>query len=349
MNKNTTRAKIIEVVKETPHSRSFVLEPLQGAGLQYEAGQFITLVFGKGPAEKRRSYSFSSAPLLHELPAITVKEVANGEFSRPLVQHAKTGDVLTVSSIGGFFRLPEDSSSYDQVFFFAAGSGITPCFSLIKTLLATTQKQMVLVYSNRSAGDTIFYQQLLQWHQRYPGRFRIVWFFSDSPDFRTSRISKPAVELIMEQYAIFPFDRILHYTCGPELYMEIIRISLISAGMPADNIRRESFDSRPRLFRPLPPDTGTYTVTIHHAGSTYEIAAGYPHSILAAAESLGISLPYSCRAGRCGSCVATCLSGKVWMAYNEVLTEADMAKGILLTCQAYPAGGPVTIATDASS
>src|SRR5262245_6570139 len=130
--------RITRIITETSDSKTFVLQPLNGWQPVYQPGQFLTLVFYTRNGEKRRSYSISSTPVLKEELSITVKKVDNGEFSRLLVYHAKEGDVLYTSGISGFFQLPNSHGSVEQYVFLAAGSGITPCLPLIKTILFTT-------------------------------------------------------------------------------------------------------------------------------------------------------------------------------------------------------------------
>src|SRR5205085_8178094 len=143
---------------ETNNAKTFVLQPLGDAVINFQAGQFLTFVFDTRFGEKRRSYSISSSPGMNEPLSISVKRVENGEFSRLLISHAKVGDVLNSSGVSGLFCLPDNMDAIDQFFFFAAGSGITPIYSIIKTLLTTTKKMIVLIYSNKSEEDTIFHR-----------------------------------------------------------------------------------------------------------------------------------------------------------------------------------------------
>ena len=161
------KLRISKIIRETKDARTFILEPLENWAPVYESGQFITFVFYTKHGEKRRSYSISSSPVLDEPLSITIKKVDNGEFSRLLVYHAKEGDILYSSGIGGHFILPPDINNIEQVFFIAAGSGITPCYSLIKTLLFSTIKKIVLVYSNRTEAETLFYRELKLLQEQY--------------------------------------------------------------------------------------------------------------------------------------------------------------------------------------
>lgn len=335
------RIRIKQVIEETAEARSFVLEPLDEWQPQYQAGQFLTLVFNTAFGEKRRSYSISSSPGLNEPLTITVKRMANGEFSRRLIDHAKTGDILQTTGISGFFTLPEIKATTGTFFFLAAGSGITPCFSLIKTILFTTDRPVTLIYSNRSASDVIYKKALEELENRFSNRFRIHFLFSNSNNVYQGRLSKWLLTYLLDKHPPAPGS--IFYMCGPYGYMQTINITLLGYGIPADHIKKEVFDSTPRMVLPEPPDKEPHTVTIHFQQKEYKLQVKYPVSILAAAKKQNILLPYSCEAGRCGSCVATCTSGKIWMAYNEVLTDDEVNKGRMLTCQAFAIGGDASV------
>lgn len=345
MNEETQirKIRIIQIIPETARAKTFVFEFVDGEEAAYKAGQFITLIFAGIHGEKRRSYSLSSSPDLGEQPRFTVAEVENGEFSRVLISNAKPGDLIDTAGIHGLFTLPENPDSIGQYFFFAAGSGIAPCFSLIKTLLLKTACRIVLVYSNRSEESCIFYSELRQLEKQYHQRFKVHYLFSNIFDVRKSRLSKWLLEQLLAEYLAVEPQNALFYLCGPFEYMRMITITLRER-VPARNILKENFNSLPHLIIPRPPDVGAHKAIIRLGNSQHILAVQYPVSILGAAKRAGLALPYSCEAGRCGSCVALCTKGKVWMAYNEVLLEEDIQKGKVLLCQAYPVGGDVEIA-----
>ncbi len=335
------RLRIINIIIETPDARTFVLEPLDGWQPEYQAGQFVTLVFNTRHGEKRRSYSISSSPHLNESLSITIKKIDNGEFSRLLIYKSEIGDILLSSGISGFFLLPENINSADQYFFLAAGSGITPCFSMIKTILAKAESKVVLIYSNKSEADTIFYSMLKDLLNQFAGRFIIHFLFSNLNNVYRSRLGNWLLQQLLDKY-LEDAAQAEFYICGPFDYMHMVTLGLAGRVPPA-NIHKENFSNLPRLFIPRPPDTDEHTVTIHINEERYSIPVQYPTTILAAAKAKNIQLPYSCEAGRCGSCAATCTKGKLWMAYNEVLTDDEVEKGRALICQSYPVGGDAVI------
>jgi ferredoxin-NADP reductase len=336
--------KIVSVKTETEDCKTFVLQPPDGADIPYVAGQFLTLVFPKGEGEDRRSYSISSAPLLNEPLSITIKKIPNGEYSRKLVYHAKAGDELLTIGASGFFTLPADLSTYGQLFFIAAGSGITPIFSLIKTVLGQYAGiRVVLIYSNRSKENTIFRKELEALAIQYKERFIIEWLFSTSLHLEKARLSKWLLEKLLQRYLVLPAAANLFYLCGPYDFMRMATIELLEDGMPAANIRKEIFNPFKPVLKQLPPDTDVHIVKIHTGDRNYLLNVQYPQTILQAMKKAGIPARYSCEAGKCGTCVAHCSNGEVWMSNNEVLMDEDIARGKVLTCVGYPVKGDVAL------
>lgn len=331
---------VTAIIQETADAKTFVLQPLDGWQPVYKPGQFITLVFYTHGVEKRRSFSVSSAN--DEPLAITVKKVDNGEFSRLMNYKTAVGDIFFSSGISGFFVMPE-KETYETVCFLAAGSGITPCFALIKHLLVQPGKKIVLIYSNRSEADCIFYAALKLLQEQYKERFSIRFLFSNRNNVLESRLSHWLLSALLQEYLPARKEKTLFFTCGPADYMIMAGISLRSNGILASQIIKEDFSPLPRLVIPRPPDSEAHLVTIHINNEVHTISVQYPKSIVATARELKIELPYSCEAGRCGSCAATCTSGKIWMAYNEVLVDDEIEKGRVLTCQGFPIEGNATI------
>jgi ring-1,2-phenylacetyl-CoA epoxidase subunit PaaE len=336
--------QITAVREEVPGVKTFLLQPSDGAPYLYEAGQFITIVFRRRGIEERRSYSVSSAPAAGDPLAITVKRVENGAHSRWLIDHAQPGDVLTCTYAAGLFTLPRQPEAYGQIFLFAAGIGITPVYSLLKELLHRNEDiRIVLFYSNRSQADTVFYKELLDLESRSHGHLQVEWRFSDARNLLKARISKVILPQLIRQYQVASAEELFCYICGPEDYRWLLQMLLEEAGVPPDQIRREIFAAGRMPIPSLPPDTTAHKVTLKLPAQSYEMIVQYPETILSAAKQHGIHLPYSCEAGRCASCIARCTQGEVWMAYNEVLTEKDLANGLVLICTGYPIDGDVMI------
>jgi len=334
--------RIAGIIPETKDTKTFILECDEP--ISYKAGQFLSFIFNKPHGEERRSYSFSSAPGLAEPMAITVKRVANGEFSRLFTDKIRVGEHFRVIGPSGFFTIPDDLAEIKQIFFLAAGSGITPVFSLIKWLLQFRPNlKLVLLYSNHSDKDIIFHSALNKLALAYPEQFRVEYLLSISHNLERARMSKWLLSVILQEYREAALHEMLFYLCGPFDYMRMATIQLLNEGLLPSQIRKENFSIFKPAIRAVPPDLEKHSVEIQFNGAVYHIDSQYPDSILAAAKKKGISLPYSCEAGRCGTCVARCLEGTVWMSHNEVLMDDEIEKGKVLTCVGYPVGGNVKL------
>ena len=335
--------RIQEVREEIKDFKTFVFE--EGHGITYQAGQYLTLVKTIAGEEVRRSYSIISSPVLNEPLAIGVKRVENGAFSRKLVDGAKPGDKIITTGSGGFFVLPDEVLPVRRLFFFAAGSGITPVLSLIKTALHRFPKiDIVLVYSNAAAEKAVYLSVLQALALVFRGRFFLETLFSNAANLSKARLNRDLIFSFLEQYAGDEREATRFYICGPEAYMRLCTYTLQEKGIAPRNIRKENFYFREVAKRDaMPPDPKEYPVTICFNGEAHRIIVPFPYSILKAAQKAGLHLPYSCEAGRCGNCVALCKEGTVWHAYNEVLTQKELARGLVLTCTGHPVDGPVKL------
>lgn len=340
------KLRIVHIIEEAPDVRTFQLQPQDSLPLHYEPGQFLTLSHPFTGSEERRSYSFSSSPVLSEVPSITLKRIPNGLFSRWLIDKAVVGDELTSTGTAGMFTLPPSLSSTKCLVFFAAGIGITPLYSMLKTALyAETHLKVILVYSNRSQQQAVFSREIRQLETIFKGRLVVEWLFSDHKNLMRARITRPFVSSFLKSILLnHPTDECLFYLCGPPDYMWLLTLLLEENGIPATRIRKEQFITERPPIAQTPPDTRRQRVHITLNNQTYQLAVQYPETILAAARKAGIPIPYSCQAGRCSSCVAQCTSGNVWLSYNEVLTDADLQNGLVLTCVGYPVDGDVSLA-----
>lgn len=336
--------RIKQIIPETPSAKSFVLEPANGEPVTHVSGQFLTFLFTRSNGdEERRNYSISSLPSDEHLQ-ITVKRVPNGEYSRWLIDRAQVGDELFTTGVSGFFTLPESVEPYGTFVFFAAGSGITPVYALIRDLLAHHPgKHIVLVYSNRDVSDTIFYERLLALSKGSGGRFVIEFLWSSSNDVERKRLGIYVLERLLTKYLAGKLGSSLFYLCGPFEYMRMITIVLRNQGVPAERIRKEIFLIEKPVAKQLPPDTDEHLVRITLDGRSWELPCRYPQTILQAARERNIPLPFSCAAGQCGTCAATCVSGAVWMWHNDVLLDEETRKGRVLTCTGYPIRGDVEL------
>ena len=335
---------ITGITEQVPGVKTFELAYANGGAIPNRSGQFITLVFTHHGREERRSFSISSSAQAGESLAITVKRIDNGAYSRFLVDRAKVGDVLQTTGVAGLFTLPADAWG-KQVVFFAAGIGITPVFSLIKELLAGTNDTTVaLVYSNRNKSEAVFFAELDALRSQHRSRLTIEYLYSDAQDLARARLNKALVRTLLNEYAPGDRSNMLFYICGPYEYMRMVIYALEENGIKEEQIRREHFNmnARPAIVAE-PPDKAPHNITFVHNGAEQTITVQYPETILKAAMRHNIALPYSCEAGRCGSCALRCTKGKVWHSYNEVLMDMDLRHGSILTCTGYAVGGDITI------
>ncbi|MBW3544413.1 MAG: iron-sulfur cluster-binding domain-containing protein [Bacteroidetes bacterium] len=335
---------VTNVKEEVKGVKSFYFDSEDARQIRYQAGQYLTMIYPDREDEIRRSYSITSSPALQEPLALGVQRIENGLFSRYLFDHVKPGDQLQTIGAGGLFTLPEDLNPYKQVFLFAAGSGITPIYGLIKELLyAHPRLRVVLIYSNRSPERTIFQVPLQQLVKEFPAQLHIEFLFSSSKQLSKARLYRDLLKQLVNQYAIAPPEQLLCYLCGPENYMRMCLYGLRQLEVPLQNIRREYFTTIKRVMGIQPPDKDPHQVSIIYGESVYLLQVQYPDNILQTAKAQGISLPYSCEVGRCGNCLARCRQGKVWMSYNEVLTARELEQGYVLTCVGYPVAGDVVL------
>ena len=226
----------------------------------------------------------------------------------------------------------------------AAGAGITPVLPLIKTLLYHyPHVRVVLIYSNRSSASTIFFAVLQQLQQLFPDRLMIAFLFSSARDLARARLGKALLETLFNTYRKAATPDILFYTCGPFEYMRMVNITLLQLGASQEQIKKEIFEPLPPPVQLVPPDSDSHTVVIRINKKDHFLLTAYPQTILQAAKKAGILLPYSCEAGRCGSCAALCLQGEVWMSNNEVLMDDETKRGKVLTCTGYAVNGDVLI------
>ncbi|MGZ3881270.1 MAG: flavin reductase family protein [Flavisolibacter sp.] len=332
---------IANIQEEAEEFKTFSFK--EGHGIEYKAGQYLTFVQETTHESIRRSYSIVSSPGLNEPLTIGVKRIENGRFSRELIDHATIGDELLTIGAGGFFTLPDDTSNIRQIFFLAAGSGITPTYSLLKTVLHFHPHiKVVLIYSNSSLESTIFLNQLNQLN--HSNQLTLRFLFSNSPDLATARLNRELLTELTRKHSVCDFDQALFYICGPEAYMRMCTYTLQEEGVPKENMRKENFIVQGKQVpKSTPPDKESHKVTIQYGADSFELNVRYPETILQAAKKQNIMLPYSCETGRCGNCVAKCLQGKVWLSYNEVLTDKDLQAGLTLTCVGYPVNGDVLL------
>lgn len=335
-----------EVVSETKEAKSYVLEAFDGGPILYEAGQFLTLIIEFNGHDVRRSYSMGSTPGIDERLFITVKRKENGEISRHILEHWEPGTRVKAVPPSGRFTIDTDPTLQRHIFFLTAGSGIVPVFSLIKSVLASEPRtHITMLYQNHDETTIIYHRELQLLEERYPKQFTRIDLLSHPllHELPSRRLNNGLLEQLVGYHESRPFQQMkdkpptLFYTCGPPAFMRMAQFTLRLMGYEEEQIVKEHF-----TIPVLPPpaliiDPQPRKVQLRFNEKEYEYEVTYPTSILQAALDLHIELPYSCKAGRCATCTAKCLSGEVKMTNNEVLTEKDMERGLVLTCVGYAA------------
>ena len=340
MNEDILKLKIERIKWETKGTATFYLSNVSGKPIPYKAGQFVTLIFNHRNEEIRRSYSLGSSPD-EELLSITVKRITNGEISRFMLAKEHPGDVLTALAPAGRFTITQFEQEKD-ILLFAGGTGITPIFSQIKYVLKRSGKsRLTLIYSNQDAHSIVFKEELDQLAAQYPDRFKIIYLLSSE----ANRLNNDKVEALTRQIVQQQdIDKAEFYLCGPFPYMRMIRFALVYMGIDPKQIRRENFVietvSVTSSILNFPPRI----IRIRFKNELHDLGVGENQSILQAALQNNVQLPYSCRNGVCSTCTARCTSGKIEMVKNDVLTDADIAEGWILTCTGHPVSDDVVIA-----
>jgi ring-1,2-phenylacetyl-CoA epoxidase subunit PaaE len=333
----TWTLRVAAIHPEALDMKTILLERTDGSPLVYQAGQFLTLLFQFHGHELRRSYSFSTAPGIDPIPAITVKRIPNGEISRYLLNRLQPGDTLTTLPPAGRFTLEAARPAFPggmppKLVFIAAGSGLVPVFSLIKKAVTPEPPaRLTLITQQHEPASTPFRKQLTQLQAAY-GPVTFEWI--DLLSVQNGRINNWWLERWLETTRSLN-DNTRFYLCGPAAFMRMARFTLKTLGIADDAIRQEHFTVERRLPPPPLVDPAPRTITLVTAAGRQTFEAAWPDTILTAAERNGIRLPYSCRAGRCSTCTAHLLQGKIKMSTNEVLTEKDLQQGWTLTCVGY--------------
>ena len=319
------QVRVAEVVWETGDACSLVLD-LPSPGFDYRPGQFVTV---RIPSELcgsvARCYSLCSSPLAGERPAITVKRTAGGYASNWILDHVVAGTVLDVLPPAGTFW---PGSLEGDFLLFAAGSGITPVMSILKSALAAGRGRVILVYANRDEGSVIFGSLLRQLAFDSGGRLVVVHWL----DSLLGVPSAAALAALARPYSSFDA-----FICGPDPYLAVVREALGGLGVPGSRVHVERFVSlAENPFEVVAvPDGGlaaTLSVTLDGATTLLPWPAGT--RMLDVLIEAGLDAPYSCRQGICGACACQLTGGEVEMAHNEVLEPADLADGYILACQA---------------
>ncbi len=323
---------------------------------RFRPGQHLGLKATIDGEEVRRTYSICTAPD-EETLAIVVRRVPGGRFSTFANERLAAGDVIEVFPPVGTFTLDPEPGRARHHVAFAAGAGITPVMSILKSVLRNEPKsRFTLFYGNRTIDSMIFRTELNALKNEHVDRFALHPFFSRQKqeiDFHNGRLDGGKVRGILNR--LLPVERIDEaWVCGPGTMIDEVEEALADAGLARERIRSERFLTSEEAARAL---AGTRAREAERAATAaievrldgvehrvdYEPGSG---TILEALEKAGLEVPYSCRGGVCTTCRAKVLEGSAEMGINYGLEEAEVKKGFILTCQAVPTSEKLKLSFD---
>ncbi len=351
--------KIKEIRKETRDCCSIAFEIPEDLKSAYDftQGQYLTLKADIKGEDTRRSYSICTSPKDKEL-RVAVKQVPSGRFSTFANHELKAGDFLDVMTPMGNFYTELKEENEKHYIGFAAGSGITPIISIMKTALETEPKsRFTLFYGNKNTGSIIFKEEIEALKNTYMQRLTVHYFLSremlDAP-LMNGRIDKPKCDAI--------FDILLDvsdvdecFSCGPESMIFAVKDALMEHGFDEEKIHFELFTSPlgklgvEKKIEVKEEDKGkSSNITINLDGKAFQFDLPFgTDNLLDAAMKQGADLPFACKGGVCCTCKARITEGSVDMALNYALEKEEVEAGFILTCQAYPTTDKVVVDFDA--
>jgi ring-1,2-phenylacetyl-CoA epoxidase subunit PaaE len=350
--------QVKEVKRETADCVSVLLDvpaELQSS-FAYKQGQNLTMRATINGQEVRRSYSLCSSPLDNEW-RVAIKLVDGGLFSTYANTQLKAGDTLDVMPPIGRFYTETDAAHKKNYVAFAAGSGITPIISIIKTVLRSEpQSSFTLVYGNKTTHSIIFKEELEGLKNKYMERFRLIHVLSREATDATihaGRIDAAKCSDLFTKYVELNSDEF--FICGPEAMIFCVKDFLEAKGIDKKRVHFELFTS-PVEHQPAVVETKKQKggknaakshITVKQDGRSFEFELGYNDDfILDGALAKGADLPYACKGGVCCTCKAKLLEGKVEMDVHYGLEDDEIAQGFILTCQSRPLTEKVVVDFD---
>ncbi len=325
---------------EVPDTFTLVLEK-PASGFSYLPGQYLTIRPTINGQKFPRAYSLSSSPYLDADLELTIKRLPGGVVSNYIWEHLRPGETIEVfPPLGNFTVQPMPGRSL-QYFLIAAGSGITPMMSMIRSILfAEPKSKILLLYGSRDQEHIIFRDRLDDLVQKYPDRLEVLHTLSrplSGWEGRTGRISGEWIvtELGRIRQRLLPVEV---YLCGPSEMMQMAIEALVGARVPKEKIHTEYFTAPlPEVVQVEPelPEREA-TAFIKLDGKMHRVVVRPGQRILQAAQEAGLDPPYACEEGICCTCRAKLYRGQVHMAIREALSDWEIEKGYILTCQAVP-------------
>ncbi|QHI37435.1 1,2-phenylacetyl-CoA epoxidase, subunit E [Kordia antarctica] len=337
--------EVRHIHRETPSAVSVefhVPEVLQPS-FSFKAGQHITIKTTLNGKEIRRSYSLCATPKENKIK-VAIKEIENGTFSKYANQELTEGTILNVHPPEGKF-VYTPSSHKGNIALFAAGSGITPMMSILKTALEYGNT-VALLYGNKSTEETIFHDELIALADKFPNFYlKFVYSQSRTENALTGRIDGASVNYVLKnQMKATDFSH--YYICGPEEMIATVSDTLTTNEVAKETIHFELFTSSAKSNAAAEAVSGktTISITVDDEDFTFDMDAS--ETILDAALKQKIDAPYSCQGGICSSCICRVTEGKAIMEKNQILTDSELAEGMILACQAHPVTATIAIDFD---
>lgn len=326
-----------EVHRETPNAVSIVFDIPTNLKEEYlfKAGQYLNIKYQHEGKEIRRAYSICSTPTSGEV-RIAVKKVEHGVFSTYANEILKAGEQLEVEAPEGRFTLEPNATTANNYAAFAAGSGITPVMAILKTVLEQEpNSKFVLVYGNKNAEETIFHDELYKLQEQYAERLNIYFVYSRirENDSLFGRIDKANINFVVNnKHKDTEFAK--YYICGPEDMINTVSATLQDRGVTKEKIAFEIFTPNTDGVDPVQAEGGTTKVTalVDDEEATFEMPKS--EVLLNGVLKAGIDAPYSCQGGICSSCMCKIIKGSAVMKKNSILTDDEIADGLILSCQA---------------
>ena len=303
----------------------------------WKAGQHLTLRFTINGDEVRRSYSISSSPYSGDPLRITVKRVKGGIISNHINDNIKAGDDVDVMPpFGGFYLEPGDNKRRTH-YFFGAGSGITPLFSMLHSVMcAEPYSTAYLAYGNKDDKAIIFKEKFEQLSNEHEDRLNVLHVLSDPSmwssfkPWRKGIIDKSAIEALVNEHPPYAQDA-QYYICGPRGMNKAVKTALMSLDVPAERIHMESYGGVVDVDDSIKGQAAIAQIKLD--GQIHSINLDEDQTVLEAVRVAELNPPFSCQSGVCGACRAKLQKGTVHMRARMALEDSEIEKGAILTCQ----------------
>ncbi|GAA1162413.1 1,2-phenylacetyl-CoA epoxidase subunit PaaE [Ornithinicoccus hortensis] len=327
---------------------------------EFQPGQHLTLRATIDGEDVRRSYSIclSRAQAGAGELRVASARVAGGVMSNWLNDEVAPGDTISVMSPLGGFTCPTRPDTARHHVAVAAGSGITPVISLLRTALEEEPgSRATLIFGNRRTDSIMFLEELMDLKNRFPGRFVLINVLSrevQDVELFTGRIDREKLERFVATFV--PVDDVDEwYLCGPFGMVESARELLDELGVDDHHVHHEIFHvdeagagAPPQAVEVDLEADPEAVVTITLDGRTTKVPMpSKAETILNATLRERPDAPFSCTGGVCGTCRARVVDGEVTMDRNYALEPEEVDAGIVLACQSHPVTDEVTLDYDA--